>query len=198
MNLTFAIHDLDADYDELTIRPVGSVSYGGAYPSLILPFGDWAFPVGLDGLDRPTVSASHAGQGRIVGFGHEAMVSQTSGAHGNLSLNTLDWVCDGSQRVGLESSFNGWSDTLLSEGYSVIASATPADLHNLDCFVTEFWNSYSDAENTQIENWLTDGGGMLMGGHAWYWSYSNSDGPHNYPGNKIAKTTGDPIWTFSD
>ena len=29
-----------------------------------------------------------------------------------------------------------------------------------------------------------------MGGHAWYWSYSNSDVAHNYPGNKIAKTTG--------
>ena len=29
-----------------------------------------------------------------------------------------------------------------------------------------------------------------MGGHAWYWSYSNSDVAHNYPGNKIAKTSG--------
>ena len=29
-----------------------------------------------------------------------------------------------------------------------------------------------------------------MGGHAWYWSYSNTDVSHNYPGNKIAKTTG--------
>jgi len=190
VNLTFAIHDLDADYDDLTVRPVGSANYGSSYPSLILPFGEWAFPVGLDSSDRPTVSASHAGQGRIVGYGHEAMVSKTTGAHGNLSLNALDWVCDGRQRVGLESSFNGWKDTLLSEGYSVITSATPSDLHTMDCFVTEFWNSYSDSENTQIENWLTNGGGLIMGGHAWYWSYSNSDGPHNYPGNKIAKTTG--------
>ena len=29
-----------------------------------------------------------------------------------------------------------------------------------------------------------------MGGHAWYWSYSNSDLSNNYPGNKIAKDTG--------
>ena len=190
VNLTFAIHDLDADYEELTIRSVGSVNYGGSYPSLILPFGEWSFPVGLDALNRSTVSASHAGQGRIVGFGHEAMVAQTTGGHGNLSLNSLDWVCDGRQRVGLESSFNGWKDTLLAEGYSVITSATPSDLHNLDCFVTEFWNSYSDTENAQIETWLDEGGGLIMGGHAWYWSYSNSDGPHNYPGNKIARTTG--------
>ena len=33
------------------------------------------------------------------------------------------------------------------------------------------------------------GGGMVMGGHAWYWSYSNSDVAHNYPGNKIVGTT---------
>jgi hypothetical protein len=190
LNLTFAIHDLDADHDELTRRPVGSVNYGGSYPSLILAFGEWAFPVGMDSLNRSTVSASHAGQGRVVGSGHETMSVQSTGAHGNLSLNGLDWVCDGRQRVGLHSSFNGWQDTLLAEGYSVITSATPADLSNLDCFVTKFWNSYSDVENAQIEQWLTAGGGLVMGGHAWYWSYSNSDVAHNYPGNKIAKTTG--------
>ena len=190
LNISLAIHDLDADHAELSKRPVGAVNYGGSYPSLILPFGDWAFPVGMDSLNRPTVSASHAGEGRIVGSGHETMSSRSTGAHGNLSLNGLDWVCDGRQRVGLESSFNGWKDTLLAEGYSVTTSATPADLVNLDCFVTEFWNSYSDAENSQIEQWLTAGGGLIMGGHAWYWSYSNSDTAHNYPGNKIAKTTG--------
>ena len=41
-----------------------------------------------------------------------------------------------------------------------------------------------------IVSFLQDGGGLVMGGHAWYWSYSNTDVSHNYPGNKIAKTTG--------
>ena len=40
-----------------------------------------------------------------------------------------------------------------------------------------------------------------MGGHSWYWSYSNSDVPHNYPGNKISKTTGLLVsnsWGYND
>ena len=40
-----------------------------------------------------------------------------------------------------------------------------------------------------------------MGGHAWYWSYSNSDVAHNYPGNKIAKETGlfvSSDWGYND
>ena len=191
-NHTFAIHDLKQDHNELAKRPIGSVNYGGAWPSLILPIGEWSFGLGIDWDGRPISSAGHAGKGRIVGYGHETMVARTSDNEmANLSLNALDWVCDGSGKtVGLESSFNGWKNTLLSEGYAVIESATPANLVNLDCFVTEFWNSYTDTENLQLTDWLTEGGGLIMGGHSWYWSYSNSDVAHNYPGNKIAKTTG--------
>ena len=192
LNLTLAIHDLAQDHNELTKRPIGTVDYGGSWPSLILPIGEWSFSLGIDWDNRPISAASHAGKGRIVGYGHETMVARTgSDSRANLSLNALDWVCDGNGKtVGLESSFNGWQNTLLSEGYAVVTSATAADLVNLDCFVTEFWNSYSDSDNLAITNWLEDGGGLIMGGHAWYWSYSNSDAAHNYPGNKIAKSTG--------
>lgn len=191
-NLTFAIHDLAVDHTELAKRSVGTVDYGGAWPSLILPIGEWAFAVGVDWDDRPIMSAGHAEQGRVAGYGHETMVARTGGDNrSNLSLNALDWVCDGQGKtVGLESSFNGWKDTLLNEGYAVIIDAQPSDLINLDCFVTEFWNGYSDVENLQITDWLAAGGGLVLGGHAWYWSYSNSDVAHNYPGNKIVGTTG--------
>ena len=189
---TFAIHDLEADNADLTRRSVGYVDYGSSWPSLILPIGEWAFSLGIDYANLPISSAGHAEKGRIVGFGHETMVARSgTDNRANLSLNALDWVCDGvGKTVGLESSFNGWQSTLLAEGYAVVTSATPADLVNLDCFVTEFWNSYSDFENQQIVDWLTNGGGLVMGGHSWYWSYSNSDVAHNYPGNKIAKQTG--------
>jgi hypothetical protein len=190
---SFAIHDLEADNDDLTRRAVGWVSYGSSWPSPILPIGEWAFSLGVDHNDRPIASASHIEKGRMVGYGHETMVARigTNDNRANLSLNSLDWVCDGrGKTVGLESSFNDWRDTLLAEGYAVTTSATPSDLINLDCFVTEFWNGYSDNENQQIIDWLTEGGGLIMGGHSWFWSYSNSDVAHNYPGNKIAKTTG--------
>jgi hypothetical protein len=213
--LTFAIHDLDADFAEISLRPVGEVNFGGSWPSLIVPFGEWAFPIGIDYADRPIVSGGHVGQGRMVGYGHETMVAR-SGDDGraNLSMNSLDWVCDAAAvnaanggnggpgsgtgpSVGLHVDYNGWSSVLESAGYTVQQSATPADLSNLDCFVADFWNSYSDADNQLIESWLETGGGLIMGGHAWYWSYSNGDAAHAYPGNKIASASGLMVATAS-
>ena len=204
-DLLFAVHDLDADHAELAARPVGSVDFGGSWPSLIVPFGEWAFPIGIDYADRPIVSGGHVGRGRMVGYGHETMVARIGDdARANLSLNALDWACDANganagsgPSVGLHSDYNGWHDTLVAAGYTVQQSATPTDLGGLDCFVADFWNSYSDAENLLIEAWLLDGGGLVMGGHAWYWSYSNSDAAHAYPGNRIARTTGLMVATAS-
>ena len=71
----------------------------------------------------------------------------------------------------------------------------------MDCLIDEFWNGHDDEDNSAIEQFLLDGGGLIMGGHAWYWSYSNSDVPHNYPGNKISQTTGLMVssnWGYND
>lgn len=190
-NFSLAIHDLEADHADLVSRPVGTVNYGGSVHSVILPFGEWAFPLVMDGSDRPIVSAGHVEQGRIWGGGHGAEVSSgATGAKLNLALNAFDWLCDGRQRVGLSPGYQGWEDKLLAEGYTVVLDAEPADLSNVDCWLAPFWNDFSDAENAQIETWTRAGGGLMMSGHAWWWSYSNPDVPHNYPGNKIARTTG--------
>ena len=190
-NISLAVHDLDADWHDIT-ADVGTVDYGGSYLSLILPLGEWAFPIGIDSSDRPLFSAAHAGFGRIVGYGHEGLVAHGGGGNETqLSLNAIEWVCGGTDKsVALESSFNHFEDELEAEGYTVTTSATTDDLNNVDCFVTEFWNNYDDTENGIIENFLSSGGGLVMGGHAWYWSYSNSDVANNYPGNKIFRTTG--------
>ena len=66
----------------------------------------------------------------------------------------------------------------------------PGDLSGLDCLLDEFWNGHDDQDNQNLVDFMLDGGGLIMGGHAWYWSYSNTDLAHNYPGNKIAKTSG--------
>ena len=194
-NITLAVHDLDADWRDIT-ADVGKVDYGGSYLSLILPLGEWAFPIGVDSSDRPLFSAAHAGFGRIVGYGHEGLVANGGGGNETqLSLNAIEWVCGGTDKsVGLDNEFNSFEDELEAEGYTVTISATTDDLSNMDCFVTEFWNSYNDTENGIIENFLSSGGGLVMGGHSWYWHYyymeENEDVANDYPGNKIFRTTG--------
>ncbi len=190
-NLSIAVHDLDADWREISAG-VGTLDYGSSWPSLILPLGEWSFPVAIDWNNRPIVSASHSGKGRIVGYGHESMVAKQSGGNETaFSLNVIKWACGGTNKVvGVQVDYDHFEDELSAEGYSVQSNAWPSDLSSFDCFIGDFWNSYSDAENTALENFITAGGGVVLGGHSWYWSYSNSDVAHQYPGNKIVGTTG--------
>jgi hypothetical protein len=188
-SLTLAVHDLDVDWLEIT-ENVTSIDYGSSWPSLIMPIGKWTFPIGIDWDNRPLISAGHVGLGRVAGYGHEGFVAQTSGDKGNLSLNILNWVCDEGVNVALAARYNDWQDELESAGYSVTTDAQPDALSGQDCFVGEFWNSWDDAKDRAIEQFMLTGGGVVLGGHSWYWSYSNPDVAHNYPGNQIFPVTG--------
>ena len=189
LQINITVHDFDSDWAMIT-NGVSSVDYGSSWPSLILPFGQWSFPILSDWDQRPIASAAYAGQGRVVGYGHESFVARTSGSEMTLSINAMKWACDGVGTIGLWNDFNHFEDELVAEGFTVLTSVTPDQLAGLDCYVGEFWNGWSDAQNLKIETFLTSGHGLILGGHSWYWSYSNSDVAHNYPGNKIAPTTG--------
>jgi len=180
------IHDTRADQEWL-LRGLEKADWGG-WPSRILPIGEWAFPVGLDDYDSSVIAAAHAGKGRIVGFGHEGWVPYDT----TFNLRAVEWVCGENADVGLAygAGYDHFQDELEREGHTVQLSVTPDDLSGIDCLLDEFWNGHDDQDNANLEDFILSGGGLVMGGHAWYWSYSNSDPAHNYPGNKIAKTTG--------
>ena len=197
LNIWIAVHDLRADQNEL-LRGLDDADWGG-WSSLILPIGKWSFPLGRDSTDSTVVSASHVGRGKMIGLGHESWVTQNH----EFNFRAVEWVCGEAANVGLAygAGFDHWEDELRAEGHSVHLSVTPDDLSQVDCLLDEFWNGHDDDDNMAIEQFLLGGGGVIMGGHAWYWSYSNSDVPHNYPGNKISKTTGLMVssdWGYND
>ncbi len=194
-SIWLAVHDLFADQDEL-LRGMGQTSWGG-WPSPVLPIGEWAFPVAFaEGgytSEIPVISASHVGKGRMLGYGHENWVYGSGGIEETaFSLRAVEWVCGTNAEVGLAygAGFDDFQDDLESEGHTVHNSVSPDNLSGVDCFLDEFWNGHDDDDNANIVAFLLGGGGVIMGGHAWYWSYSNTDVAHNYPGNKIAKETG--------
>ena len=194
-SIWLAVHDLSADQDEL-LRGMGQTSWGG-WPSPVLPIGEWSFPVAFaEGgytSEIPVISASHVGKGRMLGYGHESWVGGSGGIEETaFSLRAVEWVCGANADVGLAygAGFDGFQDELESEGHTVHNSVSPDNLSGLDCLLDEFWNGHDDDDNANIVDFLLHGGGVVMGGHAWYWSYSNTDVAHNYPGNKIARETG--------
>ena len=200
-----AVHDLHADQSDL-LRGMGETNWGG-WPSPILPIGEWAFPIGFTqsgyGSTIPVISASHVGRGKMLGYGHEGWVDGAGVAETEFSLRAVEWVCGKNADVGLAygAGFDEFEDELQAEGHTVHLSVTPADLSGIDCLLDEFWNGHDDQDNQNLIDFMLQGGGLIMGGHAWYWSYSNSDVAHNYPGNKIAKTSGlfvSHAWGYND
>ena len=194
LNLWIAVHDLAADQSDL-LRGMGQTNWGG-WPSPVLPIGQWAFPVGFAeegyGSTIPVISGSHVGRGKMLGYGHESWVDGAGVKETEFSLRAVEWVCGQNADVGLAygAGYDDFEDELQGEGHTVHLSVTPADLSGIDCLLDEFWNGHDDQDNQNLIDFMLEGGGLIMGGHAWYWSYSNSDVSHNYPGNKIAKTTG--------
>ena len=191
------VHDLRADQNDL-LRGMSEADFGG-WPSPILPIGEWAFPVAFESSGIPVVSASHVGKGKILGYGHESWVD----ANHPFSLRAVEWVCGENAEVGLAygAGFDDFENKLQDAGHNVHLSVTPSDLTGIDCLLDEFWNGHDDNDNAALVDFMNSGGGVIMGGHAWYWSYSNTDVAHNYPGNKIAKSTGlfvSSDWGYND
>ena len=191
-----AVHDLEADQSEI-IRGMGITNWNGL-PSTILPVGEWSFPVGIssesDGKNgNPVISASHVGRGKMLGYGHESWIT---GGNTNqeltFSLQAVEWVCGKEANIGISygSGLSHYKEDLENEGHNVQSSLSLEDLSEVDCLIDEFWNGHDARDNLLIEEFLISGGGLIMGGHSWYWSYSNDDLSNNYPGNKIAQTTG--------
>ena len=193
-NLWIVVHDIQADQADL-LYGMGETDWSG-WPSPILPIGQWAFPIGFTegGYTSkiPVISASHVGRGKMIGYGHESWVTGGGYEETEFALRAVEWVCGENSKIGLAygGGFDHFKDELELEGHTVYLSVDTGNLSQLDCLLDEFWNGHNDQDNSNITDFLLSGGGLIMGGHAWYWSYSNSDLSNNYPGNKIAKTTG--------
>ena len=204
--ISLAIHDILAD-QQFLLNGMGGTSWNG-WPSPILPIGEWSFPIAFSEggytSDIPVISASHVGKGKMIGYGHESWVHGSGGTEETeFALRAVRWACGPSAIVGLAygAGFEDFQEDLESDGHSVVNSVTPDNLSGLDCLIDEFWNGHDDDDNEKIVSFLEDGGGLIMGGHAWYWSYSNNDLAHDYPGNKIAKSTGlfvSSAWGYND
>jgi len=198
LSISIVVHDLHADQSDL-LRGMNEANFNG-WPSPILPIGKWAFPIAFESSGIPVVSASHVGKGKILGYGHEGWVDYQNHP---FSLRAVNWVCGENAEVGLAygAGFDDFEDKLKSAGHNVHLSITPSDLTGIDCLLDEFWNGHDDDDNDALIDFMTSGGGVIMGGHAWYWSYSNDDVAHNYPANKIAKSTGLFVsndWGYND
>ncbi|XP_029452589.1 TRPM8 channel-associated factor homolog [Rhinatrema bivittatum] len=154
-------------------------------PSALLVHGPLAFSIGLDDSLQSFLAAARYGKGRVVVVSHECYLSCLQLK--KFILNAVSWLGNGKQgRIGIEPS--------LKDLYNLLF------LENIDCELTELvpnlnvycCKSYSDRESAKIHAFVAEGGGLLIGGQAWWWA-SQNQGKNpitEYPGNKILNKFG--------
>ncbi|KAM4035791.1 TRPM8 channel-associated factor homolog [Anomaloglossus baeobatrachus] len=166
------------------MQGVSSIDISGqCVPSELFLHGPLTFPIGLTNSNQCFFGAAYYGRGRIVVGTHE-------GYFGNpqlktFLLNAISWLDKGRQgKIGVIKTLANFTNVLKAEGLQCMESNLASDLSVYCC------TSYSDAEAAKIQQFVAEGGGLLIGGHAWYWSYSNPNVLSQYPGNKVLNKLG--------
>ncbi|NWH56449.1 TCAF2 factor, partial [Geococcyx californianus] len=157
----------------------------GGMPSILLVHGLLSFPLCLDSSHRCLLAAAHYGRGRVVVATHESQLCSPKLA--KFLLNAVRWLDAGRQGVVCVAASLKKLCTLLSqEGVKSQVSQLTGDISVYCC------TSYGDREAERVHAFVAEGGGLLIGGQAWYWASQNRGkaAVAKYPGNKILNRFG--------
>ncbi|XP_015426467.1 PREDICTED: TRPM8 channel-associated factor 2 isoform X2 [Myotis davidii] len=172
-------HQLLEGISELDIKT-------GGLPSQLLVHGTLAFPLGLDASLGCFLAAARYGQGRVVLAAHEGMLCAPKMRP--FLLNAVRWLSRGQTgKVGVNTSLENLC-ALLSE-HGLECSLEPHLTSGLAVYCCK---AYSDSQAKQLQEFVAEGGGLLIGGQAWWWASQNPG--HStlagFPGNIILNCFG--------
>ncbi|NXS08384.1 TCAF2 factor, partial [Neodrepanis coruscans] len=157
----------------------------GGIPSILLVHGVLSFPLCLDSSHRCLLAAAHYGRGRVVVATHESHLFSPKLAR--FLLNAVCWLDAGRKGlVGVDPSVKKLCSLLSQEEVKSQVSQLTGDMSVYCC------SSYSDREAKRIHSFVAEGGGLLVGGQAWYWASQNCGkaAVAEYPGNRILNRFG--------
>ncbi|XP_058153491.1 TRPM8 channel-associated factor 2-like [Dasypus novemcinctus] len=158
----------------------------GGIPSQLLVHGALAFPLGLDSSLGCFLAAARYGRGRVVLAAHEAMLCAPKMGH--FLLNAVHWLARGQTgKVGVNTRLNNLCPLLSEHGLECSLEPHLTSGLSVYCCV-----AYSDKEAKKLQEFVAEGGGLLIGGQAWWWASQNPG--HSvlagFPGNRILNCFG--------
>nr|XP_033793473.1 LOW QUALITY PROTEIN: TRPM8 channel-associated factor homolog [Geotrypetes seraphini] len=154
-------------------------------PSALFVHGPLAFSIAMDGSYQSLLAAARYGKGRVVVASHEGQLSCRK--FRKFILNAVSWLSTGKQgKIGVEPSFKGFYNILIQEKIECKPTELVPNLSVYCCM------SYSAHEAEKIHEFVAEGGGLLIGGHAWWWVSENrgKNSITDYPGNIILNKFG--------
>uniref|UniRef100_A0A3B4A2Y9 Peptidase M60 domain-containing protein n=1 Tax=Periophthalmus magnuspinnatus TaxID=409849 RepID=A0A3B4A2Y9_9GOBI len=141
----------------------------GVVASEILIHGPLAFPIGTTPDGRAFLAGAYYGQGRVVtALNTSVTLSLLQGVIG--VVPELDQACKVFKNFGLNC-----EKTKLRKDLSVYVCT-----------------AYKGDQIEEIQEFVAEGGGLLLGGHAWHWAQCNKDKNYmtEFAGNKLLNKMG--------
>ncbi|XP_070803584.1 TRPM8 channel-associated factor homolog [Pituophis catenifer annectens] len=178
--------DSQHSYDSLVWGILSIDVTGDFNPCELLLTGDRAFPVLVDSKGQVLIAASQYGKGRIVVTAHEAMLQFPQFLP--FIKNALSWLRPSPKElIGVHRSLDALSELLHSSGIKVQPDATLGDSLGVFCR-----DAYNDVQADDLVQFVKRGGGLLIGGQAWHWSYQHGKEAVlvRFPGNLVTSVAG--------
>jgi hypothetical protein len=177
-------------------------------PGVVAVSGARAFPVllGMAGSDKnrvvaPAVAAAFTPKGGIVALGHDGMLGQealNTGQTKQLLLNSVRWT----QRGG-KGSVGVWAgdqngdliELFKANGFDATAVRSGDDLYKFSALVVN-GHRLSDSDEAPLRQFLSRGGGLVMGTTGWGWNWRNESQTlsKDYFGNRLLAPYG-LVWS---
>ncbi|KAJ8367243.1 hypothetical protein AAFF_G00323890 [Aldrovandia affinis] len=161
---------------------------GDPQPCILTLTGDNVLPIAVSTRGDVLVAAAVYGKGRIVVTAHETYMQDFSflTPDGQFIKNAIEWLMPYTHAwVGVYGTSDLNKDNL--SGISV------KSLSNYDRTVGVCCrNAYNDTQVEDLLDFVRGGGGLLIGGQAWYWSSTHRgvDVSEEFPGNKLTGPAG--------
>ncbi|XP_014747032.1 PREDICTED: TRPM8 channel-associated factor 2 isoform X1 [Sturnus vulgaris] len=172
---------------ELLVNGVGPWDFtGGFVPCELLLVGEDAYPVLLSAKKQVLIAVSQYGKGRMVVVSHEGILK--SPKFSQFLRNALEWLkpCPDAL-VGVHPRLDSLSQVLLGAGTRVQVGAEPSPSMGVFCM-----DAYDSSQAKGIVDFVKAGGGLLVGGQAWYWASQHGKEKvlFEFPGNQVTSVAG--------
>ncbi|XP_046718500.1 TRPM8 channel-associated factor homolog [Silurus meridionalis] len=158
---------------------------GEELASEVMAHGSLTFPIALTPCGKAFIAGAYYGQGRIIVATHETYLGRNSLS--TFLINAIHWLDKGRKGViGIVPQLKDAHRVLSKSGLKCEFTGLRKDLSVFVC------TSYDDSKCNQIQEFVAEGGGLMIGGHAWYWAQSNPalNVMTNCPGNRILSKMG--------
>ncbi|XP_051718460.1 TRPM8 channel-associated factor homolog [Ctenopharyngodon idella] len=134
--------------------------------SEVMVHGPLAFPIAVTPAGKAFIAGAYYGQGRVILVSHEWYLSRDSLS--TFMINAIKWLDEGQTgAIGILPKLKAAHAVLSKSGLDCQMTGFREDLSVYVC------TSYSDAQCAEIQEFVAEGGGLLIGGHAWYWAQTH-------------------------